>query len=429
MSDQVTDSGAATASAVSTELGANSGSVSQPEQENLSASPSGETNSNLADPLVAASPEAATTSDESAVSTAAVEGDEPKLDFDPESLDEKVRQAFIGYRTENKELKQFRQQAEPVSAWVQERGGLENVQRDLSLVEAALSDDPQARATFHATFYEESPQAYMRFVGDLIADEGVQRSALQQMGLNPELIDLYKQVTETGAVPQGAPAVQFDQEWLSAIKPEYRDLLKSLDPEYQADLALRDPKIANSDLEYRAKVNAIEQEQARATQARQEQTVEAQKRAIEQRTNAVYSGIRSSVQAEIAKAFPGDTDVQEMMTNAAEAALLSSPKGGALWKEIEDAVRAGEKRTWETKTPQIIAEALVQIKERVQKHASVYEKARKYDELMRQQSGGRDVAPGMGQTVTLGNGKIALPNPNARGQFDPANITKYWPGQ
>lgn len=435
MSDQVIDSGTAVSSADSSSLGASTSNVSAVEQSNsVPVSPSGETSPiTPSEPNVEASTgETTTATEDGAVSTAAEESQESRLDFDTEALDEKVRNAFIGYRTENKELKQFKQQLEPAYAAIQERGGWENVQRDIQIFESALSEDPNTRAQFHQALFEESPQAYQRFVGDLLADEGVQQSALQSLGLNPELIDLYRQVTQTGALPPGAAPASFDSEWLSQIKPEYRDLLSTLDPEYQADLALRDPKVANADLEMRAKVRSIEQQQQQAARQAEFQQQEQQKQEIETRKNAAYFGIRDVVKTEVSKLFPGDSKLQEILTNSAEAALLKSPKGAQLWSEIEQAIESGEQRAVKMRTPQIVAEALVQVQQELRDFASIHDKARKYDELMRSQQNGRDVPPGVGQSVTQ-NGKINLPNPNARGQFDPANIlalrNQIWGGQ
>lgn len=405
---------AGTSTAADTTTSGVSDSVSQSEQTtSATVSPTVETS-------VPDSGEAVTAAEGESTGTAPVaEEAEPDIDFGSNPDAEKARTAFINLRQQLKEQKQQWQQFEPARAIVQERGW-ENIQKDLTAFDAIWSEDPETRAGFHQALYEESPTAYQRFVGDLITDPVVQQTALESLGLNPEMVDLYRQVTQTGALPQAAAPTDFDPDWLAQIDPQYHDLLKSLDPEIQADYALREPKVANFDLRNVARIQEQENHQRQVEQVQQRLAAERQAAQVEAVKDSAYSGIRDVVKSEVGKLFP-DPKLQEILTNSAEAALLRSPKGAQLWNEIEAAIENGEMRTVKRLTPLIVTEATAQVQQELRDFASIYDKARKYDELNRSQANSSDVPPGTGDRLSQ-NGRYNIPNTSARGQFDPANL-------
>ena len=143
--------------------------------------------------------------------------------YDPAHLqDETARNLFT-------ELRSNYQAAKPVVDWIQERGGQDFVKTDIEMVDYAWSENQEDRLKFHERFSEMSPRAYQRFMSDIAEDQAWQGLALQKAGLNPQLLDLYKQIGPDGTI-NGQPVLQpsVDPAVYDKIRPEFRDVFNSL---------------------------------------------------------------------------------------------------------------------------------------------------------------------------------------------------------
>ena len=344
---------------------------------------------------------------EEAVGTAPA-NDEP--DIDPAQFEEKARNAFITQRQKISELAAFQQEAKPVYEKIQQRGGWERIERDTALVDSALAEDAETRRNFHALFYEQSPSAYMRFLDDLINDENIQAEVLKVRGID---LDAYKASSDANELSETV------QQVMQTLSPEHLEVFKALDPEVQEDLALRSEKVRNYDLEQYAMSHKTRMEVQQQREAWQKQQGEQAQARVQQKQVQAYSDVKSTVKQGIAKLFPGQDAFQEAVTSATESALLNDPVGAKLWSRIESLIAQGEWRKADDEMPQIIAAAQAAATAQAKPFLELAEKARKYDELMRSQVPTR-VEPGRGMPVT--NGNYNLPKPDARGQYDPANI-------
>lgn len=380
--------------------------------------------------------------------------------IDPAQLaDEKARNAFIQMRQGLKEADAFKSSQEPVAAWLQQRAeqqakalGYETVepemvqsifqqtQADVRLIDAAYSDDPNVRSEgFHQAFYQQDPAAYMRFISDIAADPNVQANSLMSLGVaNEEIPDLVKAI-QSGAWKNATQAVEssFNEDVMAEVAqyPQLQEVYRSL-PGYKQEIAngIYDPnQLANYLYEQQQLQETAKQRQDWDRQQSNAKAQEAQQQ-LASRKEGAYNTVRDTVKAALSSIFPNNPEAQDFVMSAAEAKLYSSPEGAALWHELEAHLENGQMRDYQLKLPQMMAKAKVIAMEQAKWLNSQAEKARQYDEIMRfgtaeeiqnylnQQRGKQAVLRPGAPPATNGH---QLPNPKARGQYDPANIASY----
>lgn len=347
----------------------------------------------------------------------------PYATFDAASLPEEASTAYNALKGDYDTLTGYKTEAEPVLSWVNERGGREAVEADVKLVDAAFSPDPEVRGSFFQTIYDQSPEAFNRIVGDITDNQYAQVAVLQKLGLDPEHIEAYRQVTTNGgALPETMQPSEsvVDLAFLESLKPELRAVFKTLPQKVQEDYALRDPEVANWDLQQVAAAHAERQRQAAAQQQATTERESQRQQQIATAQKETYTRARNIVQESLAKAFPGDTVIPNIIASAVETELFDSPEGAAQWARLAEMIAKGETRNVKAELPLMIAKAQAMATEKSKHLAALYADARKWRES--QQKENPRTEPGYGDQV--GRGQVE--KVNGAGGYRPENVFSYF---
>src|SRR5262245_60486236 len=105
----------------------------------------------------------AETQTESAAPPAAGQ-DVPENDDDLATLPETERTPLVNQRNRIRELNKWRTGAEPVTTWVDQRGGLQNVQADAQMVDQLFSPELETRQQFYESIHSQDPVAFDRLI-------------------------------------------------------------------------------------------------------------------------------------------------------------------------------------------------------------------------------------------------------------------------
>lgn len=343
--------------------------------------------------------------------------------FNPEVLPEEARPVYSALHSDFEAAQQFKSEAEPLITWVNEIGGKEAIERDLQIFDAAFSEDPDQRANFHNAFYESSPSAYARFVGDILQSEYGQQQVLHSLGLNPALLDTYRQVAEDGTLdgqPVAAEPVA-EPEFLAGMPQDLRDLFKTFPREVQEDYALQAPGVAKFHLENAYHAHRERQRQDQERQVQQQREAQERQHRIAQAQQQTYQETRKIVTESLKQAFEGDDLLPELVASAVETEYFDSPEGQAQWLRLSDLIAKGESRAVKAELPLVIAQVKAIAAKKSEKLAQIYADARKWraqqqKENPRTEIGGGDPA-GTTRTISPANGA---------GQYRPENILQYW---
>lgn len=356
-------------------------------------------------------------------------------EIDPALLSEKASKAFAYLRTTNQDLATFRTEAEPVYQWVSERGGKERIAADVEFVSSIFAEPPdpavdpqgydQQRVEVHSAFYQQSPEAYLRFADDIRKDVTTRQFWLEQEGIDDDLLTIARQLRDNPEQREQLAAPQVDDSVLATIPEHLRDTFRSLPPKVQQDLALRDDEVRAFDLQTYHDSRSIKQQQEAAKRTADERAVNEQKQQAVTRQNKVYSDIRTILGQKLTKYFPEDAEQRADLLNSIESAFLSDPKGAALWQQFAGWAEKGEMRRVTDNLLSLVTELEVIAEPKIKRQLALAEKARKWDEHQRSLAPEHAEPQLFGETPRPSNGRV--PSPATRGQYDPANVAAYFP--
>lgn len=439
--------------------GAESGQASDTSVAATSAAESAQTTVPQSQPDAGLNLETGQQGEEGAATAPPPEAEKPVYDeVDPAQLaDEKARQAFIAMRQGLKEMEAFKSSQEPVATWLQQRAQalgidpsqpdavqtvFEMTQTDIGLVDRMYSADDAVRREFHQTFYQQDPEAYQRFVGDIIADPNVQVNLLTQLGVDENDIPDLVNALSSGSWKEAVQTVQSDinEVTLSDLSdwPQLQEVYKSLPPHKRAIAdSIYDRNQLADYVNEQARLQEVERRQIE-WQRQQEQAKEAERRQqIQSRKKGAYDTVRGAVENALKAIFPHDPTGLKLVLSAAESELYSSPEGATLWNELEAMIETGQTREFQLKLPLMISKAKIMATEQAKYLSGQAEKARQFDELMRfgsaeeimnylNQVRGKQAVLKPG-TQPVPNGR-QMPQPKAAGQYERANVLALWPG-